>query len=133
MENEATSATTRQYALQHPANSYDGPYPSQLAQVRYAPDNRFGNQTPNTSRLHYDQMAPQFSSPKKSGALKWVLITLLCVALVSGGISAMVISAIRSQRPAPMEADGEGRIVAPPPPASIPESSLDQYKYPNAK
>jgi hypothetical protein len=146
-ENEATSATTRQYALQHPANGYDAPYQSQFAQIQFAPDDRYGNQTPDTSRLYHDQMAPQFPSypanhqqavTKKSGALKWVLITLLCVALVSGGISAMVISAIRSQRPAPAEVDGEGRIgapppQAPPPPPSIRGVGLEQYKYPNAK
>ena len=146
-ENEATSATTRQYAPHHPANSYDGPYQSQFAQVRFAPDNRSGNQPPDTSRLYNDQMAPQFPSypanhlqvvAKKSGALKWVLITLLCVALVSGGISAMVISAIRSQRPTTAEAAGEGQIgaplpQAPPPPPSIHVAGLEQYKYPNAK
>ena len=34
VENEATSATTRQHAPQHPANPYDAPYQSQLAQVQ---------------------------------------------------------------------------------------------------
>jgi len=40
----------------------------------------------------------QLAEAKKSGAWKWVLITLLCVALVSGGIGAMVISTIRAKR-----------------------------------
>ncbi|MCG3145319.1 MAG: hypothetical protein HONDAALG_02909 [Gammaproteobacteria bacterium] len=40
----------------------------------------------------------QYPEPKKSGAWKWVLITLLCVVLVSGGIGVMVISAIRAKQ-----------------------------------
>lgn len=39
----------------------------------------------------------QYSEPKKSNAWKWVLITLLCVVMVSGGIGVMVISAIRAK------------------------------------
>src|SRR5262249_33692410 len=139
VENEATSATTRQYAPQQPANQYDAPYQSQLAQAQFAPDNRFVNQTPDTSRLYHDLMEPnlpnypgnyQQVAVKKSGALKWILITLICVALVSGSISVMVISAIRSNRNAPEEFDREGRSApppAPPPPSSIRGAGLEQY------
>jgi hypothetical protein len=150
VENEASSATTRQYAQQKPANPYDAPYQSQLAQALVAQDNRSGGQTPNTSRLYPDPMAPnnpnypngypagypdnyQQAIQKKSGALKWILITLICVALVSGAISAMVISVIRAQR-----SEEVGRIEPPPrpqqppPPASVRGSGLEKYKYPNA-
>lgn len=101
-ENEATSATTRQYAPQPSSNSYDAPYQSQFAQ-----DARRNDQVPDTSSLHRAPMAQnypnypanyQYPEPKKSGAWKWVLITLLCVALVSGGIGVMVISAIRAKQ-----------------------------------
>jgi hypothetical protein len=80
----------------------------------------------------------QQTAPKKSGALKWILITLSCVALVSGAISAMVISAIRTQRVAQEEFEPSRRVEpppppsGPPPPASVRGSALEQYKYPNA-
>jgi hypothetical protein len=98
VENEATSATTRQYAPQQTANPYDAPYQSQLA-----PGIRFEGQTPDTSRLYNAPPARnypdypanyQYSAPKKSGALKWVLITLLCIALVSGGVGWLAFSAM---------------------------------------
>lgn len=145
VENEATSATTRP---QQPANPYDGPYQSQLAQARFAPENRAGAQTPDTSRLYQDPMAPnhpnypanfQQAAPKKSGALKWILITLSCVVLVSGAISAMVISAIRTQHGAFDEVEPVRRVDPPAPPqppsqpASVRGSALEQFKYPNAK
>jgi hypothetical protein len=151
VENEASSATTRQYARQQPANPYDTPYQSQLAQTHVAHDNRSGGQTPNTSRLYPDSMAPntpnysgahqanhQQPVQKKSGALKWILITLICVTLVSGAISAMVISVIRAQRRAHQEIARDGRIESPPrpqdsaPPASVREPGLEKYKYPNS-
>ncbi|MGH9755946.1 MAG: hypothetical protein ACREA2_24465 [Blastocatellia bacterium] len=151
MENEATSATTRQYAPQQPANPYDAPYQSQLAQARSAPDNRFDDQTPDTSRLHQAPMAQNYPGypatstgvAKKSGALKWVLIAFLCLAMVSCGIGAMVISAIRARQatvegeldPARPEAEGAPGApdapAPPPPPAS--GTGLEQYKYPNAE
>jgi hypothetical protein len=144
VENEATSATTRQYSSQQSANPYDAPYQSQLAQVQSAPNNRSNDQTPDTSRLYYDPMAPNYPNysaasigvMKKSGALKWILITLMCILLVSGGISVMVISAIRaSQQPANQ---AEGGIEAPgapapPPPPPVQGAGLEQYKYPNAR
>jgi hypothetical protein len=148
VENEATSATTRQYAPQQSAIQYDAPYQSQLAQVQSAPDNRSNNQTPDTSRLYYDPMAPNYPNypanhqqavVKKSGALKWVLITLICILVVSGGISMMVISAIHSRQPSAREpaAAPEAPVApgapAPPPPPPISESGLEQYKYPKAK
>ena len=70
---------------------------------------------------------------KKSGGLKWVLITLICILLVSGGISVMVISAIRAKQQAarqiaeeelaradenPSGADAPG-APAPPPPGLV--------------
>jgi hypothetical protein len=147
VESEATSAATRQYSPQQPANPYDGPYQSQLAQARFAPENQSGAQTPDTSRLYHDSIAPNYSNypasyqqaaPKKSGALKWILITLTCVALVSGAISAMVISAIRTPRGTPEEFEPARRVEPPPPPSGPPPASgrgsvLEQYKYPNAK
>jgi hypothetical protein len=152
VESEATSATTRQYAPQQPANPYDAPYQSQLAQARFAPENRFSDQTPDTSRLYHDPMAQNYPNypanyqqavAKQSGALKWILITLICVVLVSGAISAMVISAIRARQEAGDAAEAPGAPAhpgapappAPPPapPASIRGAGLDQYKYPNAK
>jgi hypothetical protein len=145
VENEASSATTRQYAPEQSANPYDAPYQSQLAQARAAHENRLGGQTPNTSRLYPDPMAPNNpnypanypqAAPKKSGALKWILITLICVALVSGAISAMVISVIRAQRHEEVtrerQIDPPPRPQEPPPPASVHGSGLEQYKYPNA-
>jgi outer membrane murein-binding lipoprotein Lpp len=97
-----TSATTRPYAPQQTANPYDAPYQSQLAQGF-----QFEKQAPDTARLYNPPMAHNYpdyptnyqpSERKKSGALKWILITLLCVALVSGGISAIVISAMRAKQ-----------------------------------
>ena len=136
VENEATSATTRQYAPQQPANPHNTPYQSQLAQAQYAPDNRFNDQAPETSRLYYDPPAPNYPNypaistgvAKKSGALKWVLITLICILLVSGSISVMVISAIRAKQQA-------AQPVPPPqpPPPPVLRSGLEQYKYPNAE
>lgn len=97
-ENEATSATTRQYAPQQTANPYDAPYQSQFAQ-----DRRLDNQVPDTASLHrapMEQNYPnypanyQYSKPKKSGAWKWILITLLCILLVSGGVGLLALSAM---------------------------------------
>src|SRR5262245_28660588 len=152
VENEATSATTRQQAPQQPANPYDAPYQSQLAQVQAAPDGRSNNQTPDTSRLYHESMEPNYPNypanyqqavVKKSGGLKWVLITLICILLVSGGISVMVISAIRARQQAARQIAEEELArarreagVAPdapaPPPPSVQEAGLEQYKYPNA-
>jgi hypothetical protein len=92
-------------------------------------------------------MAPQIPNyaanyhqavPKKPGALKWILLALTCVVLVSGAISAMVISVIRSQPAAPAEIGRARQIETPPPqeppsPPSVPRASAEQYKYPNAK
>src|SRR5262245_28297176 len=146
VENEATSATTRQYVPQQSSIQYDAPYQSQLAQVQSAPDNRSNDQTPDTSRLYYDPMAPNYLNypanhqqaviMKKSGALKWVLITMICILLVSGGISLMVISAIRARQPAarePAVAPEAPGAPAPPPPPPISEPGLELYKYPKAK
>jgi hypothetical protein len=67
------------------------------------------------------------------------LITLLCIALVSGGIAAMVISAIRAsqnskvQAPVPEPQAEPGSIPPPPqPPPAQGQFRLEQYKYPNA-
>jgi len=147
VENEATSATTRQYAPQQSANQFDAPYQSQLAQARSAPDNRSNDQIPDTSRLYYDPMAPNYPNypadyqqavVKKSGAMKWILITLMCILLVSGGISVMVISAIHAIKQPTNQAEGApeapGAPAPPPPPApGVQGAGLEQYKYPNAK
>jgi hypothetical protein len=146
VENEATSATTRQHAPQHPANPYDAPYQSQLAQVQSAPDGRSTYQTPDTSRLYHEPMAPNYPNypanyqqavVKKSGGLKWVLITLVCILLVSGGISVMVISAIRARQQAARQIAEEELAhpdaPAPPPPPPVQGAGLEQYKYPNAR
>src|SRR4030095_14386062 len=109
VENEATSASTRQYVQQESANPYDAPYQSQLAQAQAPPNSGFNNQTPDTSQLYHPPASPHYpnytantqpSESKKSGAWKWVLVTLLCLLLVSGGIGAIVISAIRAKRAA---------------------------------
>jgi len=157
VESEATSAATRP---QPSVNPYDAPYQSQLAQSWSTQEGRFDNQTPDTSRLYgapMEQNYPnnpaiyQHAGVKKSGALKWVLITLLCVLLVSGGIGAMVISAIHTKREAARQLAEELRRelerarqeaelggaapgapfppAPPPPPGGL---SLEQYKYPNA-
>src|SRR5262245_10467230 len=136
VENEATSATTRQYAPQQPANPYDAPYQSQLAQVQYAPDNRINDQAPDTSRLYYDPAPPNYPNypavstgvAKKSGALKWVLITFICILMVSGAISVMVISAIRANQQAATPSPPSQ-----PPPPPVLGSGLEKYKYPNAE
>jgi hypothetical protein len=148
VENEATSATTRQYAPQQSANPYDAPYQSQLAQVQSAPDSRSNDQTPETSRLYYDPMAPNYPNypadqqqavVKKSGSLKWILITLMCILLVSGAISVMVILAIHAIKPPANQVGGGPEAPgapAPPPPPPAPAvqgAGLEQYKYPNAK
>jgi hypothetical protein len=144
VENEATSATTRQYAPQQPANPYDGPYQSQLAQTWSAPDSQFDAQAQDTSRLYHAPMAQHYpnypanyqqAAAKKSGALKWVLITLVCLLLVSFGIGVMVISAIYAHRGAERAAEAPVAPVppAPPPPPPAIGSGLEQYKYPNAE
>jgi hypothetical protein len=145
VENEATSATTRQYAPQQSAYPYDAPYQSQLAQVQSALDNRSNDQTPDTSRLHYDPMAPNYPNypadyqqavVKQSGALKWILITLMCILLVSAAISLMVISAIRATQQTATQAQGAPEAPgapAPPPPPPVQGAALEQYKYPDAR
>jgi hypothetical protein len=146
VENEATSATTRQYAQQQSANPYDAPYQSQFAPVQSAPDSRSNNQTPDTSRLYQEPMAPNYpyyppnyqqAVVKKSGGLKWVLITLVCILLVSGGISVMVIWAIRAKQHAARQMAEEELAPpdapAPPPPPPVHGAGLEQYKYPNAR
>jgi hypothetical protein len=147
VENEATSATTRQYAPQQSANPYDAPYQSQLAQVQSASGNRSNDQTPETSRLYYDPMAPNYPNypadyqqgvVKKSGASKWILITLMCILLVSGAISVMVILAIHAIKPTANQAEGApeapGAPAPPPPPApAVQGAGLELYKYPNAR
>ena len=74
---------------------------------------------------------------KKSGGLKWVLITLVCILLVSGGISVMVISAIRARQQAARQIAEEELAPpvapAPPPPPPVQGAGLEQYKYPNAR
>lgn len=72
----------------------------------------------------------QQAPAKKSGALKWVLITLICLLLVSGGISAMVISAIRAHRA--RELNAPPPFQPPPPPQPPSAAGLEEYKYPNA-
>jgi len=145
VENEATSAATRQYTPQQSANPYDAPYQSQLAQVQSAPNNRSNDQTPETSRLYYDPMAPNYPNysadyqqpvVKKSGALKWILITLMCILLVSGAISVMVIYAIHAIKPPANQAEGAPvapGAPAPPPPPPVQGAGLERYKYPNAR
>lgn len=161
VENEVTSASTRQYVPQQSANPYDGPYQSQLAQAQAAPDGRFDSQTPDTSRLYHTPMAPNLPSypsnyhpteSKKSGAWKWVLIALMCIVMVSAGIGAMVILAIRAKhtaaepardqlpenpnRPQEIartdEEPGKSVPPIPPPPPSTSGADLNRYKYPNA-
>ncbi len=103
VENEATSATTREHPPHQAPNPYDDePYRSQFAQ-----SGRAGAGTPETSRFYRSPLTPNYpnytanyqaTEPKKSGAWKWVLIALFCFLLVGGGISAMVISAIRAKQ-----------------------------------
>jgi hypothetical protein len=74
---------------------------------------------------------------KKSGASKWILITLMCILLVSGAISVMVILAIHAIKPTANQAEGApeapGAPAPPPPPApAVQGVGLEQYKYPNA-
>src|SRR5262245_21571147 len=159
VENEATSAPTRQQPPQQSSNPYDAPYQSQLAQSQAAPDSRFDGQTPDTSRLYHAPVGQNYPSypsnyqpaePKKSGALKWVLIVALGVVMVSCGIGALVISAINAKRAASDQAIAaileeaerakremekatiEGLPVPPPPPPPANVEGLDRYKYPNA-
>jgi hypothetical protein len=158
-ENEVYAATTRQFAQQQPASPYDAPYQSNMAQAaqaaqpardRIAPENRSGGQSPeapSAARFYNNQMAPQIpnypanhrqAAPKKPGALKWILLALTCVILVSGAISAMVISVIRSQPVAPAEIRRARQVETPPQqqppsPPPVPGASAEQYKYPNAK
>ena len=147
VENEATSATTRQYAPQQSANPYDAPYQSQLAQAQAAPDRRFNYQTPDTSRLYHAPMAQNYpnypsnyqpAEAKKSGAWKWVLVTLLCVMLVSVGIGVMVISAIRAKQAPAENAASEPEAGAPVRrfllcPLPLPERALNDTNIPMRK
>jgi hypothetical protein len=164
IENEATSATTRQYAPQSQANSYDGPYQSQFAQA--SPYDRNSNQPPpDTSPIYPGPLAQNYpnqplnhpSGPvKKSGAWKWVLITIFCIAVVSAGIGAMVLSAFSYRSHSDDNTPVESRRGIPAPPAAPappdpPEppsaqepqetasdsedlpSGLEKFRYPNAK
>jgi hypothetical protein len=83
--------------------------------------------------------------------LKWIVITLFCIALVSGGISVMVISAIHTKQAATQRAreellkrakeaaraaeelDAPPHFPAPHPPPPASRAVLEQYKYPNAE
>ncbi len=99
VENEATSATTRQQPRHPTTDPYsDAPYTSQLAS-----QHRVEEPAPDTSRLYRPPAPPtygnyQVAETRRSNGWKWFLIALLCFLLVGGGIGAMVISAIRNQQ-----------------------------------
>ena len=156
VENDATLASTRQYTPAQSGNPYDAPYQSQLAQSQAGSDNRFNNQTPDTSRLYnnpvpqnYPNYHPNYqqSDAKKSGPWKWILITLLCVMLVTVGVGAMAFFAIRSKHAAYQaeleKAKEEARkarelidaptLPIPPAPPRPGKTGLEEYKYPNAE
>ncbi len=139
VENEATSATTRNYAQQTPSQ-YAEP------QTGYTPGS-WAEQTPNTSQLYRPPDAPvygQMAAPRKSGWVKWVLISLAAfflLAVVAGvGIvywaSQKVSQAVEEARRdfpqgIPIPAD------PPAPPDELPvptttNATLDDFKYPGA-
>ena len=144
VENEATSATTRNYAQQAPPQFAEQPhgYP-------YTPGG-WSEQTPNTSRFYQPPVAPQYqipATPAKSGWVKWVLISFAAFFLLSlmlaGGA---VYWASKKVERAVAEAQQEGVVVeipdipdVPPipfpPEAPAPEVAftLDSFKYPGAK
>jgi len=105
VENEATSATTREYAPHQAMNQYDDEaYRSQFAQ-----SGRAEAESPETSRFYRPPMTPDYpnytanypaTEPKKSGAWKWLLIALFCFLLVGAGIGVMAISALRARQAA---------------------------------
>lgn len=142
VENEVTSATTQNYAQQNPPQ-YSEP---QSDYSGYRPGG-WAEQTPNTSRLYRPPDAPvyeQMAAPKKSGWVKWVLISLAAfflLAVVAGvGIvywaSQKVSQAVEEARRdfpqgIPLPADPP----APPGDPSAPtttKATLDDFKYPGA-
>ena len=60
-----------------------------------------------------------------------------CILLVSGGISVMVISAIRAKQQAARQLPRKNWLApdadAPAPPPPVQGAGLEQYKYPNAR
>ncbi len=140
-ENEATSATTRNYAQQAPPQFAE----PQAGYSGYAPG-AWAEQTPSTSRFYQPPAVPQYEqpvAPQKSNWVKWVLISfagifLLCVMFAVGIIFWASQKAGRAveeaQRNAPVVIDGSQPPDAPFPPdapvAIETAVTLDSFKYP---
>jgi hypothetical protein len=142
-ENEATSATTRNYAPQTPPQFAE----PQAGHSGYAPGG-WAEQTPNTSRFYQPPAVPQYEqpiAPQKSSWVKWVLLSfagifLLCVIFAVGIIywasqkAGQVIEQAQREIPVEIEIPQPRDIPFPPDAPAAPESAttLDNFKYPGA-
>lgn len=140
-ENQATSATTRNYAQQATPQFAE----QQTGHSGYAPGG-WAEQTPNTSRFYQAPVAPQYqvpTTPAKSGWVKWVLISfasLFLLLLIAGAgaiywASQKVSQAVEeAQRNASQEIPVPADPPAPPgdPSAPVTAVTLDDFKYPGA-
>lgn len=145
-ENDATSATTRNYSPQARPQFAE----QQSGYSSYEPGG-WAEQTPNTSRFYQPPAIPQYEvqvpvTPAKSGWVKWVLISLAAFFLLSlmfaGGV---LYWASKKVERAVTEAQQNGTVVEIPeipdiPPVPFPPDApapaiavdLNDFKYPGA-
>ncbi|MBL8188739.1 MAG: zinc ribbon domain-containing protein [Acidobacteria bacterium] len=140
IENEATSATTRNYAQQTPPQ-YAEP---QAGYPGYTPGG-WAEQTPNTSRLYQPPAVlpyEQTGAPKKNSWVKWVLISFgtFFLLFLLAGVGAVYWASKKvervvqdAQRDIPVVVDIP-EIPVPPNPPDPPgiEFKLDEFRYPGA-
>ena len=145
VENDATSATTRNYSQQATPQFAE----QQSGYSGYAPGGWAEQATPNTSRFYQPPVVPQYEvpvAPAKSGWVKWVLISFAAFFLLSlflaGGV---VYWASKKVERAVEQAQQEGVVVEIPDVPAVPDVpfppeapapavafTLDSFKYPGA-
>ncbi len=137
VENELTSAETRNYDSIRAAQAAGVSYPShpgmQAENVK---------EVQETARFYTPPLTSDYDLPekKKSRTGLWLILALLCILLVGGGLVTLVVHALRPPRQ--VASAGEERrfpFPPPPPPPQSPDTSqagmpaiFDKYKYPNA-
>jgi hypothetical protein len=136
LENELTSAETRNYDSIRAAQAANVSYPSHHEAQAY--DVR---EVQETAPFYTPPRASNYDIPekKKSRTGLWLVIALLCILLVGGGLVALAVRFFRPPRQAATAAVERRFPFPPPPPQSPPDGPqasmpaiFDKYKYPNA-